>query len=197
MTTVFKIGDTMPVDGRSGLQDGHTHPTWYALRTPPQKEKAARMYLDAQGIHAFYPNEDRVKYRHGRKITRNFPIVSGYVFARFEGEPRWHVIRSRPFFIGVVSLGGLPFPIPRPTIKRLRGLTVEEKERRRELRELREAARRALEPREGEQAQILDGPLAGFLVDVTKVAGGRVFYMMSGGLKGQADVSSLERKLSE
>ncbi len=190
-----KVGDVFPTDARDGLITGHTHPTWYALLTPPHKEKAAREYLKAHDVHAFYPDEIRERYLPGGKRRRyEAPIVAGYVFGRFEGHPRWHVLKQRPFFRGVVSLGGEPYPMSRPTIRRMQGLTLSAADRKRELREKREAARRALEPREGERAEITDGPLAGFMVDVRSISGGMAHYIMPNDVKGQAPLAKLERR---
>lgn len=190
----WRIGQVVPIDGRRGLQEGHTAPMWFALTTPPQKEAAARAYLEAQGIHAFYPNEERHSIVRNKRRTRKVPIVCGYVFARFTGWPQWDVIQDRPFFTGVVALGIRPYVIPRGTIRRLRGLTVEAAERRRELREMQEQLALARMPQEGDKATITQGPLAGFLVDVTGISGGVAFYLLPGGIKGQARAATLERK---
>lgn len=190
----MKVGDKFDLDGSARIQAGETLPTWYALRTPPQKEKAAREFLRKRGVHAFYPDEERTRIVNGRKRTYTAPIVSGYVFARFTGLPLWHVLRARPFFSGVVSMNGVPFALPRPTIRRLQGFTIEMEERRREMREMREMARKALEPKVGDIARITDGPLAGFLVEVTELTGGVARYLLPGSIKGEAPIRKLERK---
>lgn len=192
--TNWRKGMRIPVDGRRGLQEGHTPPVWYALTTPPQKEAAARAYLEAQGLFAFYPNEERITTVRGKRRTRKAPIVGGYVFVQFTGHPQWDVIKDRPFFTGVVALGIQPYAIPRGTIRRLRGLTVEAAERRRELREMQEQLRAARMPVAGDQAEIVEGPLRGFLVDVTSVTGGMAHYLLPGGIKGMARAATLERK---
>lgn len=191
-----KIGDTFEYRAPRGLQeyDPLERPVWHGLVTPPQKERAAREYLKANGIHAFYPDEKVRRIVQGKKRTIIKPMVSGFVFARFTGRPNWDVIRSRPFFVGVISLFGRPYPIPRPDIQRMRGLTITAEERRRALRERQEAAQAALMPVEGERARLVDGPLKGFMVDVTRVSGGMVSYILPNGIPGTASVGTVERE---
>lgn len=179
----------------AGLEVGTMErPCWFALTTPPQKERAARAFLMAQGISpAFFPSENRISTIRGKKRVREAPLVGGYVFALFQGYPLWHVLKEQAFFTGVVCLGNRPVVMPRGTIRRLQGLTVEAAERRRELRELREQLRLALMPVEGEGAKIVDGPLNGFTVNVLRIKDGVAFYTLPGGLKGSATVSALER----
>lgn len=173
--------------------DPLARPVWYALKTPPQKEKAGREYLRANGIHAFYPDEVRQQRRQGKVFHVKRPMVSGFVFARFTGVPNWDVIRSRPFFSGVISYNGTPFPIQRADVLAMMGLRVTAKERQKALRARQAAIQAALAPVEGERAKIMEGPLSGFLVDVTEISGSVVRFVLPGGTKGSAGQGSLER----
>ena len=169
-------------------------PRWFALVTPPQRERAARSYLKAAGIDAFYPSEEVRTMRRGKRYTRERPIVGGYVFARFTLSPQWDVIRARPFFSGVVAVGLEPYSVPVDTIRRLRGLAADVQREARERAEAIEAARLEMMPRAGERAHIIEGPLAGFLVDVTSIKGRMARILLPGGAKALADTSSMVRE---
>ena len=191
-----RVGDQVRLDPSRGMEAAPTlsKATWFALLTPPQKERAARAYLRAHDITAFYPSEERKSTVRGKMKSREAPIVPGYVYAKFYRTPQWDVIRTRPFFTGVVSLGIRPFPIPRAIVRRLQGLTVEAEELARAKRETWEAVKRALAPKEGDRATIEEGPLTGFLVDVTSIRGGMANILLPGGVKGQAHVTTLRRE---
>lgn len=192
----MKLGETFEYRPPRGVQeyDPLARPIWYGLTTPPQKEKAAREYLLAQGLHAFFPDEKIIRTVRGKRRTIKKPMVSGYVFARFTGYPNWDVVRRLPFFTGVISVGDMPFPFPRGDIRRMMGLTITAQERRRAMRERQEAIRAAKMPVEGQKARLIDGPLKGFTVDITRVSGGVAQYILPGGLKGSSDVGALERE---
>ena len=199
----LKVGDPVPLAPGRKMQEGEPldRPLWFALVTPPQRELAARGYLRTNGIEAFFPSEEVRRQIWGKRRSFERPIVGGYVFSRFRLPPQWDVIRSRPYFTGVVGLGVVPYVIPKSTIRRLRGLTVEVKLREEEKREAYEAMRRsnaavarALAPREGERAEIVGGALSGFVVDVTRVRGDMASILLPGGVKAQAEVNSLRRE---
>ena len=120
-------------------------------------------------------------------------MVSGYVFARFTGVPNWDVIQSRPWFTGVITFNGMPWPFPRGDIRLLQGLTVAAEEHRAALRARQEAARAALMPVEGGKARMIKGPLQGFCVDVTRVSGGVIGYLLPNGVPGFAAAEMMER----
>lgn len=198
----LQVGDTVPLDPSRKMQDGERlirpdgqpDPHWYALLTPPQKERAARQYLRTHGMHSFFPSEERCSVVRGKKRCREAPIVPGYVYVRFTRDPQWDVIRARPFFSGVVALGIVPYRIPRAIVRRLQGLTVEAEQLAQAREATREAVRRALAPSQGDRAALTGGPLAGFLVDVTAIKGRMANILLPGGVKGQADLSMLRKE---
>jgi len=51
-------------------------------------------------------------------------------------------------------------------------------------------------PMAGDKARLVDGPLAGFCVDVKAISGGIARYVLPNGLDGTAAVSKLERDQS-
>ena len=195
MTAEYRVGDTFEHVAPRGLQSAQKldRHVWLGLLTPPQQERLARERLKAEGIHAFYPDEHVRRKIGGKLRTVKKPMVSGYVFARFTHQPNWDVIRGRAYFSGVVSYLGLPYPFPRNDIRNLMGLRITAEERRQAMRERQEAMEAARAPRVGEQARIVDGPLKGFCVDVTKVSGRLVAYVLPNGIPGTASIGTIER----
>lgn len=193
----MKQGDVFHYQAPRGIQeqDPYGKPVWYGLTTPPQKERAAKEYIIAQGLHAFYPDEERRKVVNGKPRTVEVPSIPRLVFARFTGRPHWDVIKDRPFFSYSQPFQGTQFS--RKNIKSLMSMRVKAAERRKVLRERLEAWQAALVPVAGEQARLIDGPLKGFLVDVTQVSGGLVDYLLPGNIKGQAAIGLVERETNQ
>lgn len=143
--------------------------------------------LKAKGVYAFYPSREKRYKAQGRTIRRELPEISGYVFAQFRFEPRWHVLKERRRqILGVLTRGGVPIVFHRDIMRHLQGLTVE-------ARKLEEAKREMNRIREGDKAQIIDGPLAGFMVDVEELDGVEAVVNQLLGKRGRVNVSSLRR----
>lgn len=191
--TAYQIGVVYPLERPRGIFSGEEiRPTWYALTVPPNKEKAARETLRAQGVYAFYPSETK-RYRNrfspDKPIKVERPIVSSLVYAMFRHAPQWDVMKEqRRIITGVYSINGSPIAIPSDVIRHLQGMTVEAER-------LREAKADLLRIREGDRATIVSGPLAGFAVDVDSVAHGQVWFRFLTGGKGSADIGSLQREV--
>lgn len=185
----YRIGQIVPLERKRGLTGERLEkPEWYALTVPGGKEAAARDMLRANGIHAQYPVRE-VKYRQrGKAITRKLPIITRVIYAQFKHAPQWDVLKERRLITGVYGHGETPLVIPYNVVRAVMGLpTVEE--------ELEAARRELLRVREGDKAEILGGPLDGFVVDVDRVADGTVWFTTVAGIKGTADVETLERKV--
>ena len=184
----YHIGQTLPLDASHAITGAPIAKVWFALRVPPQKERACREYLKARGIHACYPERDSTHRRRGKKIVRTLPIISQIVYAKFEAEPRWHILKARRIITGVFARDSIPIEIPGDVIRNVMGLpTVEE--------ELEAARRDMLRVRPGDRATIKGGPLDGVLVDVEAVAHGRVWFATLTGVKGSGAEGSMERQV--
>jgi transcription antitermination factor NusG len=167
----LKPGDCVPYTPPRGIQHGpETSPTWHALTVPPQRERAAREFLRARDVYAFYPSEERTRFQRGRKITTERPMIAGQVYARFTKPPQWDVMKEKMRLItGVYSLDGWPVEIPPIIIRRLQGMTVEAEK-------LREAREELLRLRVGDKATVKDGPLGSFAVEITGTRNGRYLW---------------------
>lgn len=185
----YHIGQVMPYTAPRGFTGAELpKPVWHALTVPPGREAATRDMLGHHGIHAQYPVRETKHFRRGKKIVRKLPVVTQVVYAQFRGAPQWDVLKSRRLITGVYSSNGTPISIPYDVVRAVMGLpTVAE--------ELEEARREMARVRQGDKAEITRGPLAGFLVDVERVAHGRAWFSTIAGLKGEAQVQDLERKV--
>lgn len=185
---MFYIGQILPYEKPRGITHGpEIKPVWYGLTVPPQKEKAARMMLEANGVHAEYPTREVRHFRRGKAVVRKLPVVSRVVYAQFRQPPQWDVLKERKLITGVYG-GSRPYAVPYDVVRAVMGLpTVAE--------ELEAARREMLKVREGDEARICDGPLADFIVNVTSVKHGRVWFETMTGIKGDAPESSLERRV--
>jgi transcription antitermination factor NusG len=121
---------------------------WYALRTRCQHEKVVRLQLTRLNIENFLPTVKRWSQWKDRTKELEFPLFSGYCFARFSLGERLPVLQAS----GVVEIVGSngPEPIPESEINSLRILTESHTHYR-------------LEPcpKEGESVEVIQGPLKG------------------------------------
>lgn len=185
----LRIGDSIPFDYPRGITSGpEIFPEWYALRVRPMKERAVREYLRARDVYAFFPSEERswrVQNR-ARKVTREFPIVTGIVYARFTQAPQWDVLKEqRRLITGVFSDGDKPLVLGREIVRRLQGLSVDAERWQEQMAELRKL-------KAGDRGIVTTGPLEGFLVDVRDVKRGQVFFSALG-VKGQLPEAMIEK----
>lgn len=97
-------------------------PRWYALRTRARHEKQVRDRLASQGIEPFLPTVIRVSRWKDRKKRVEWPLFSGYCFARFHGAQRLAVLQVPGVVQVVGSASGRPEPIPDEEIEALRRL---------------------------------------------------------------------------
>ncbi|MEM9524799.1 MAG: transcription termination/antitermination NusG family protein [Pseudomonadota bacterium] len=168
----YRIGQQVPASRERGIVHGpRIRPVWHALMVAPRKEKIACEILKRYDVYAFYPQRTHKHWRHGRRIVRRFPIVSGIVYARFPRPPQWDVMRRTQTITGVFCSGGRPVDLPREVIRNIQGLPMEAER-------LMEARRELLKVGAGDRARLVSGPFEGFFVDITRVEAGRVWFRM-------------------
>lgn len=183
----YHIGQRIPLDyTRSIIGSEMACPQWFALCTPPQKERAVREALRIRGIHACYPEREVSYIVRGKRHQRKFPIITRVVYAKFRRQPQWDVLKARKLITGVFGHGETPIVIPSDVIRGVMGLPTKAEE-------LEAARRELLRVREGDRATLASGPLSGLLVDVTTVAEGRVWFETLTGMKGETTMDSVER----
>lgn len=184
----YQIGQKMPYIAPRGLTGEELEKSrWHALRVAPGQEKAKAEMLKAEGIHAFFPTEERQRWRHGQKIVREHPTVTQIVYAKFRQVPHWDVLRERRIITGVFCNGGRPIILPGEVIRSIQGLPT-----RAEL--LRQAKAEMLALRPGDRAELIDGPLAGIVVEVETVRDRRVWWAGLFG-RGSSDLAMMSGRM--
>lgn len=129
-----------------------------------------------------------------RRALVQRPYVSGYVWATFARRPVWgRLLHDSPRWItGVVMTGGEPFVVAPAALAEMAAIP----ERLAGLREAKAreaaAAQAARAPVAGRPARFARGPLAGVVVEVIRVHGGRAFFA-HGSARGDADAANLDR----
>lgn len=83
--------------------------TWHVLAVHPPAfdrwcEFDVRDDLHKLGARALVPVEFRL--RKGSKFPKRRPVVGGYVFASFDSEPPWSVMRLIRGYRGPIEIGG-------------------------------------------------------------------------------------------
>lgn len=154
----------------------------------PAARALARFGVDPE--HIWTPSETVMVGRGADRHKRLRLLLPGYLFALFDREPRWDVIRARSRHIrGVVSVGETPYVVPPRALSQMAQMPS----RIRELRDAEFARLDALRPRAGDTARITKGPLAGYLVDIATIDRGLARFLTEQGVRGQARVETLEK----
>lgn len=194
------IGEAVPVAPRPDLLGPILAvPQWFILVTPPQKERKARRWLERIGIQPddiwFPVTREWVPASGARlKYEREVLLAPRYVFARFDRDPDWpRLFAAAPMGCvrGVVSRGEVPYAVPLRVMAQMATMPG----RVAELRAAEEAAIEARRPRAGDVARLTQGPLAGYMVDITRVHAGLARFVMADGapIQGEARVETMEK----
>jgi len=118
------------------ITDGGPWAAWYCILTPPQREQRVIEWLKRYGVYSFHPVQKKWRVRrtarpiagaksmgdgrHGYFHERS--ILPGYVFSKFTGLPRWHVLREMPNITGVLGHNGQPITLRYEDLKTLHDL---------------------------------------------------------------------------
>lgn len=180
------VGQIVPYRKPRGiLGEDLEQPRWHALRVTPQRERFTREFLRAEGIFAFYPEEERVRFHRGKRLVTKHPQVSQLVYAKFDRTPQWDVMRDRKIATGVVTSGLRPVDISYQVIRRIQGLPERE-------RVMADAAVELAALRVGQTTELLDDLFEGFAVEITSIRDRRVWWAHSSGMKGETTLDRMQ-----
>lgn len=128
-----------------GLEDR----PWFAVHTRYQHELLVHQQLERKGFQTFYPTCTKWQTWSDRKKKISQALFPGYLFVTEIENRRWQLVATTGV-CGIVSVSGVPAPIPEQEI---------------------EAIRRAISSQydvqthpylsSGGQVQVVDGPLSG------------------------------------
>lgn len=145
---------------------------WYCVHVKPKKEPLLAHYLEESlGLEVFLPRVkvSKVIRRVRKKVS--LPMFPRYLFCRFDLAESFRAVRYSPDSLGLVSCSGLPVPVKGEVVEILK-----EQEG-----ELLVSSLFDDSLKEGDQVQVLDGPLQGMMGTVLKdlSQGSRVAILLS------------------
>ncbi len=82
---------------------------WYAVHTKPRQEAVAEAFLAQSGVEIFYPRTGPAK-----------SLFTGYIFARFDAEKQYRLVKYSRGVSSVVSFGNTPAPVDEELIEGIR-----------------------------------------------------------------------------
>lgn len=145
-------------------------PHWYALITLPQRESAARQWLDRRlGVYSFFPVKAERRHVRGRWIERQSRYLPGYLFARFPAEPNWYELLQSPFVHNAIrGSDGYPGRLHPDSLTAIKAMaTVDD--------EIEHRWHLAARPRRGDRVRVKQGAFAGWDgLEVVEVVAGNV-----------------------
>ena len=165
-------------------------PQWYIVRTEPQKEAGVVAWLNCRGVEAWYPTERawrKIPRGKRKRVQYDRTIAPRYVFARFTQAPNWAVVISCRYIQNIVGLHGKPMPVSDEVIAEME--RVPER-----LILLRKKLRDARKITPGCKAKIIEGALAGWIVDVEDIDAGIAHFVIPllGGRRTAFPVNGLD-----
>jgi len=96
---------------------------WYVLQTKPKKEGEAKSYLSTKGVEVFNPLIETFIPRNGRISKELKPLFSSYIFAKFELEQNYPLVRWARGIKRVLGFGGYPTSVSEEVIEMIRKRT--------------------------------------------------------------------------
>jgi transcription antitermination factor NusG len=138
---------------RAVPQGLHERPEWYACRTRARAEKKVDRLLGERRIESYLPLVERTRQWSDRTKRVEFPLLPGYVFARFPLNTL-HEVFCTPGLVHVVQVNGYPTPVREGELESIRALVDG-------------ASRAGLEPMphdgllRGQDVWVVGGPLEG------------------------------------
>ena len=167
----LRIGDPVPYQPEAAIYAAGPA-RWYALRTAPQRESQAELWLAQRGVYAFHPVLTRKVRRHGKILQVSRRYLPGYVFARFPGAAVLHRVLCGPFITGAIQTSAGDWGILKPedltALHAMRAVDQSTRQARQSER-ARQLALKAL--RRGDRALFRQGPLSGMMCEVAEIGG--------------------------
>lgn len=195
----YQIGQTYPLDRQRRVFGDEIDPCWFIMTTPPQKEPAAKAWLERNGaLEVWYPTvEAWRKMPRGRRkqVPYQKLVAPRYAFMHVDRQPQWDVLfeGARGRVSGVVGYHETPLVIKESVIAGM-ALVPENIEKQRQEHEAeRQAYLASLRPQAGGRAELTVGPFSGYIVDVTRIHAG-IAHFVIGSIPGTAAVETLERR---
>ena len=150
---------------------------WYCLLVRPQREQRVMDWLKQFGVYSFHPVQKKWRVRRTAKPIKGSTvqgdgregyfhersILPGYVFSKFTGVPRWHILRDMPNISGVLGHQGAPITLQYNDLQ-----TLHELRRRQDVMDENLVSSDVVVFSPGDEVRVTDGVgLDGFVREVT------------------------------
>lgn len=90
---------------------------WYVIQTKPKKEGEAGSYLSTKGVEIFSPLIETFATRNGRMIKGLKPLFPSYIFAKFDLEQNYPLVRWARGVKKVLGFGEYPTPVSEEVVE--------------------------------------------------------------------------------
>jgi transcriptional antiterminator RfaH len=98
---------------------------WYVIQTKPKKEEGAKLYLSTKGVEVFSPLIETFVPRNGKMNKELKSLFPNYIFAKFELEKNYPLVRWARGVKKILGFGGYPVPISGEVIELIKKRTDE------------------------------------------------------------------------
>ena len=96
---------------------------WYVIQTKPGKEGDASAFLSDRGLEILSPLMENFVGR-GSKMAKEFsPLFPGYIFAKFDINSSYSLVRWARGVKKVLSFGGYPVPVSDTVVELIKART--------------------------------------------------------------------------
>lgn len=130
-----------------------TERRWFAVRTAAKHEKMATKELRSLGIECYIPLREKTYNYTSKKVVRELPLLSGYVFVNVR-KAEANTVRFSTFVSRFVTLGKIRKQVTEEEMNLLRKISTDRKLDWQTVEE-------AFDFTEGTPVEIIKGPLAG------------------------------------
>lgn len=125
---------------------------WYLLYCKRSEQQRAKLNLERQGVHCYYPQVEVEKVRNGKRSTKVEPLFPNYIFVQFDIEQiHTTTVRSTRGIVDFVRSGAKPTIIASEVIAQIMRHDVEQDQ----------VSKLIDMPQSGDKVLIKDGPFAG------------------------------------
>jgi transcriptional antiterminator RfaH len=98
---------------------------WYVIQTKPKKEEGAKLYLSTKGVEVFSPLIETFVPRNGKMNKELKSLFPNYIFAKFELEKNYPLVRWARGVKKILGFGEYPVPISEEVIELIKKRTDE------------------------------------------------------------------------
>jgi len=96
---------------------------WYVIQTKPRKEEEAETYLSTKGVEIFNPLIEAFTLRNGRMNEEQNPLFPGYLFAKFDFEQNYPLVRWARGVKKVLGFGETPTSVSEEVVEIIKART--------------------------------------------------------------------------